>query len=131
VPRHEQKTTRRILSAKTEVMTQRNNDVKTAARPTPARFKAATIGTASAAGRCLQLGGVFGAENALEARAGELDADEMFTWTGCVNDVDYASRCGEVGFGATRSVARKRDANFEIGANGDVEARDESSAATA
>jgi hypothetical protein len=55
----------------------------------------------------------------------------MFTWTGCVNDVDHASRRGEIGFGAARGVARKGDTDFEIGADGHVEARDEGGAAAA
>jgi hypothetical protein len=78
-----------------------------------------------------QLGGVFWAEDPLEAGAGELNADEALASRGSVDDVDNAPRCGEVGFCAARSVVGKRDSDFEIGPDGDVEMRDERSAAAA
>lgn len=76
-------------------------------------------------------GGVFGTEDALEARAGELDADQVFASCRRVDNMDDAAGRGEVGFGAARSVARKWNADFEIGADFDVETRDECGAATA
>jgi hypothetical protein len=82
-------------------------------------------------GHCLYLGGVFGAEDTLEAGSCELDADEALTLCRSVHDVDNPPRRGEVGFGAARGVVRERDADFEIGADSDIETRDEGSAATA
>jgi hypothetical protein len=77
------------------------------------------------------LGGVFGTEDALKTRAGKLNAYEALALCGSFDNVDYAALRREVSFGATRSVARKRDADFEIGADGNVETRDERSAAAA
>src|ERR1700734_2875222 len=77
------------------------------------------------------LGCVFGAEDALETRTDELDADEALAQRGRIHDVDYAPLRREVSFGATRGVTRKRDADFEVGTDGDVETRDERGAATA
>ena len=77
------------------------------------------------------LRGVFGAEDALEARAGELHADETLALCGRFDDVDHAAGRGEVRFGSARGVVRKRDADFEVGADGDVETRDEGGAAAA
>jgi len=45
--------------------------------------------------------------------------------------VDDAAVSGEIGVAAARRVLRKRDADFEVGANGDVEACNERSAAAA
>jgi len=77
------------------------------------------------------LRGVFRAEDPLKARAGKLNADEALASRGSVDDVDNAPRCREVGFCAARSVVGKRDADFEIGADGYVKARDERGAAAA
>ena len=76
-------------------------------------------------------GGGFGAEDALEARASELDADESFAARLRRGNVNDAAVGGEVGFMAPGSVVRERDADLEVGANGDVEAGDESGATAA
>jgi len=81
-----------------------------------------------------RLGGGFGAEDALETGAGELDADELFALGLGIGDVDDAAMGSEVSVsatgkrgaaGAARGVLRKRNADFEVGANGDVEMRHE------
>lgn len=77
------------------------------------------------------LSSVFRAEDALEARAGELHADEALALCGRLDDVDDAARGGKVGFGAARSVMRKRNADFEIRADSNVKARNERGAAAA
>ena len=77
------------------------------------------------------LSGGFGAEDAMEARAGELHADEALALCGRLDDVDYAPGCGKVGFGAARSVVRKRNADFQVGADGNVKPRNERGAAAA
>jgi len=79
----------------------------------------------------LPLSGGFGAEHALEARAGELHADDVFAGSGGLSDVHYAALRGEVGFIAARSSVAEWNADFEIRADGHVEARDERSAAAA
>ena len=67
-------------------------------------------------------GGGLRAENPLEARANEMHADELLAFRLRIADVhDFALR-GEVAFITPRSVMGKRDADFEVGANGDVEA---------
>src|SRR6267378_6206351 len=96
-------------------------------------------------------GGGFGAENALEARAGELDADEFFSsglgiadvhdmalsrevclvHSGAGKTVSACGASGAFGLGAARAVLRKVDANFEVGADGDVETRNEGRAVAA
>ena len=109
-------------------------------------------------------GGGFGTEDALEPRAGELDADEFFAVRRRIGDMHYAALGGEVGFfvsctcktivisgarkaagvscacealcvsgipDSTRGVVRKRDANFEVGADGYVEAGYEGGAVAA
>ena len=83
------------------------------------------------ASRRSRLGGGFGTEDSLEAGAGELDADQAFTLRGRIYDVNYAALRGKVGLGAARRVVGKRDADFEIGADGDVETRNERGAAAA
>src|SRR6267143_7215542 len=79
-------------------------------------------------------GGGFGAEDALEAGAGELDADELFAFGLGLDDVHDAALGGEVrvsatgergAAGAARGVLRKGDVDFEVGADGDVEMRHE------
>jgi hypothetical protein len=77
------------------------------------------------------LSSVFRAEDALEARAGKLNANQALALCGSLNDVDDAPRCSKVGFRAARGVVGKRNADFEIGADGDVETRDERGAASA
>jgi hypothetical protein len=74
---------------------------------------------------------VFGAEDALEAGARELNAYQAFTSRGKIHDMDYPALRGEVCLPAARGVVGKRDADFEIGADGDVETRDERGAAAA
>src|SRR5713101_4287646 len=88
--------------------------------------------------RSKKLGGGFGAEYALEAGAGELDADEFLASGLGIGDVDNAAMGGEVrivisgkAVDSSRSVLRKGDADFEIGADGDVEARDKGGAVAA
>ena len=71
------------------------------------------------------LGGGFGAEDALETGAGELDADELFALGLGIGDVDDAAVGGELRVASARSVMRKRDTDFEVGADGDVEMRHE------
>src|SRR6266404_1905450 len=87
-----------------------------------------------------RLGGGFGAEDALETGAGELDADELFALGLGIGDVDDAAMGSEVSVsatgkrgaaGAARGVLRKRNADFEVGANGDVEMRHEGCSVTA
>src|SRR5713226_4217851 len=66
-------------------------------------------------------GGGFGAENALEARAGELDADEALTVPLRVGDVDDTALGEEIGFvvsgggaaDAARGVVRKGNADLD------------------
>src|SRR5947208_16542774 len=76
-------------------------------------------------------GGGFGAEDALEAGAGELDADELFAFGLGLDGVHDAALGGEVrvsatgerrAAGAARGVLRKGDVAFEAGAGGNVEA---------
>jgi len=74
---------------------------------------------------------VFWAENSLEAGAGELNANQMFPLRGSIDDVDDAARSGKIGFAAARRVVRERNPDFEVGADGDVETRDEGGAAAA
>src|SRR6267378_3920648 len=79
-------------------------------------------------------GGGFGAEDALEAGASELDADELFAFGLGLDDVHDAALGGEVrvsaagergAAGAARGVLRKGNADFEVGADCDVEMRHE------
>jgi hypothetical protein len=77
------------------------------------------------------LGGGFGAEDAVEARASELDADEAFAVGLLIGNVDDAALGLEIGFAAARGVARDRNANLQVGADGDIEARKESGSAAA
>jgi hypothetical protein len=77
------------------------------------------------------LGGGFGAEDALEARACELDADHALAVRLGIAHVDYSTVRFKVGFGAARRVMGKRDAYFEVGADGDIETRHERGAAAA
>lgn len=79
----------------------------------------------------LCLGGVLWAEDALEARAGELDADEALALCGSIDDVDYAALGGEVRFGAAGGVVRKRNPDLEGVADSDVETSHEGGAAAA
>ena len=77
------------------------------------------------------LGGGFGAEDAAEAGPGKLDADEALTGVSGICDVRYAAASGEVRFLAKHGSLRKGDADFEIAANRQIEARDESGAIAA
>ena len=81
-----------------------------------------------------RLGGGFGAKDALETRAGKLDADKFFALGLGIGDMDDAALGGEVRVSATgergaaraaRGVLRKGNADFEVGADGDVEMRHE------
>jgi hypothetical protein len=81
--------------------------------------------------RLVSSGGGFGAEDALETGAGELYADDVFTDGGRVSDVHYAAVRGEVNFVVAAGVMAMRDADFEIRADGHVEARDERGPAAA
>jgi hypothetical protein len=74
---------------------------------------------------------VFGAEDALEAGARKLNAYQVFTSRGKIHDMDHPALRGEVRLDAARGVVGKRDADFEIGADGHVETRDERGAAAA
>jgi len=85
-------------------------------------------------------GGGFGAENALKAGAGELDANHAFAVGLRIADVDDAALGGEVRVGAAggrgapgtaRGMVRKGDADFEVGTDGHVEARHEGGAVAA
>jgi hypothetical protein len=78
------------------------------------------------------LGGGFGLEEAAEARTCELDADQAFTSFG-VADVHDAALGGEVCFFffAAGAELRLRNANFEVGTDGDVKPGDERRAAPA
>src|ERR1700738_2629733 len=83
------------------------------------------------------LGGGFGAEDALEAGGGELDADDVLAGLLGVGYVDYAAAGGEILLrllhtrGAAGSVAGEGDADLEFGADGYVEAGDERSSVSA
>jgi len=79
----------------------------------------------------IRLGGGFGAKQALEARASEMDTNELFAVRLRLSDVHDAAARGEIGFHAARDVVRKWNADFEVGADGDVEARQKSGAAAA
>src|SRR5580700_11354492 len=74
---------------------------------------------------------IFGAEDALEAGARELNTYQALTSRGKIHDVNHPALRGEVRLGAACGVVGKRDADFEIGADGDVETRDERGAAPA
>jgi hypothetical protein len=73
----------------------------------------------------------FGAEDALEARSGELDADHAFAVALGIAYVDDTAAGFEVGFGSPRSVVGKRNANFEVGTDGHIEACHEGRTAAA
>ena len=67
----------------------------------------------------------------MEARAGKLDADEAFAVGLLIGDMDDAALGLEIGFAAARGVARDRNANLQVGADSDIEARKESGSAAA
>lgn len=75
--------------------------------------------------------GGFGSEDAAEAWAGELDADDALILGVAFGDVDDAAAGGEVGFFAARDGLGKGDANFEIATDGQVERRNERGAVAA
>ena len=74
---------------------------------------------------------VFGTEDALEMGARELNAYQTFTSGGRIHYMDHTALRGEVHLGAARGVVGKRDADFQIAADGDVETRDERGPAAA
>ena len=78
------------------------------------------------------LGGGFGLEEAAEARARELDADQAFAGFG-VADVHNATLGGEICFlfFAAGAELRLWNANFEVGTDGDVKTGDKRRAASA
>lgn len=77
------------------------------------------------------LGGGFGAEDALEAGSGELDADQALAIRLGFRDMDYAAAGGEILLGAARGVSGQRDADLKVGADGHVELGDEGGPAAA
>src|SRR5260370_17677672 len=97
------------------------------------------------------LSGRFRAEDALEAGAGELDTNKFFTSGRGIADVNDTAVRGEIGvtvsggrktvsprgtgepfgLGTARPIVCQGDADFEIGADGDVKTRDKSSAIAA
>ena len=95
------------------------------------RSTASKIATRSAAARIKILGGVFWAEDALEARAGELHADEAFALRGRIHNMDNTAGSCEVRFAAARGVVRKRNPDLQIRADGDVEPRQKRGTAAA
>jgi hypothetical protein len=76
-------------------------------------------------------GGGFGAEDSLEAGAGELDSDVVLAGLMGVGYVHDAAISGEIFFGllhaggAARGVAGERNVDLEIRADGYVEASEE------
>ena len=71
-------------------------------------------------------------KEAAEARAGKLDADEIFARAGLrAADVNDLALGGEVGLLAFAGRLGKRNIYFQVGTYRDVEARNESSAAAA
>src|SRR5712692_9975621 len=68
-------------------------------------------------------GGRFGAKHALETRASEMDTNELFTAALRIGDVNDAAVRGEIGLRAARDVVGKRNADFEVRADGNIEAR--------
>lgn len=77
------------------------------------------------------LRGGFGAEDALEARAGELNTDEFFPLRLDAADMDDAALRGEVGFTSARREIRRRDTDLQVRTDGHIEAREESGAISA
>jgi hypothetical protein len=78
-----------------------------------------------------ELGGGFRAEDALEAGAYELDADDFFAAGEGFADVDDAALSLKVGFVAAGGSGLQRDADLQAGADGDVEAGTKGGTATA
>src|SRR5690349_21231002 len=76
-----------------------------------------------------RLRGGFRAKHALEARACEMNTNEPFAAGLRLGDMDDAAVRGKIRFCAPRSVIGERNADFEVGANGNIEARQKSSAA--
>jgi len=96
-------------------------------------------------------GGRFGAEDALKTRARKLDADEFFSPGLAIANMDDTAVSGEVclvhsgggeaisicggaelfGLSASRTVLRKRNSDFQVRADSDVETRDEGGAVAA
>jgi hypothetical protein len=71
-------------------------------------------------------------EEAAEAGAGELDADQVFAGAGCcAADVDDLALSGEIGLFASAGRLRERNIYFQVRTYRYVETRNESSAAAA
>lgn len=80
----------------------------------------------------LLLSGAFGAEDALEAWPNKPDPYQLFTLRRCVDDVLYDSALRfEIGCPAAGGAVRKGDAYFQVGADGDIEPRNERPTAAA
>jgi hypothetical protein len=77
------------------------------------------------------LGGGLGTEDALEARADEMDADYFFAVGEWFADMHDAALGFEVGFVAACGYRLQRDADLQAGADGDVEAGAKGGTATA
>ena len=76
-------------------------------------------------------GGGFRTEDALKAWTGELHADQFFAARWRVRDVDDTSVGSKIGFRAPRRVGGKRDPDFEVRTDGDIETRHERGTAAA
>src|SRR5689334_4328437 len=71
----------------------------------------------------------FRAKHPLEARPGELHAHKFFSERLRIADMDNATLRVKVRLATPRSIVRKRDANFEVRADGHVKARQKGGAA--
>ena len=76
------------------------------------------------------LSGGFGAEDALEAGAGKVHTDDVFAGAGGGGYVNNTALRGKIGAAAARGVMMGNK-NFDVGADGYVEAGDEGRAAAA
>lgn len=77
------------------------------------------------------LGGGFRVEDASEAGPGELNADDALAFAWRAADMDNAALCREIRLFAAWRVVRKRNANLQIGADGEIESSDKGSSAAA
>jgi hypothetical protein len=77
------------------------------------------------------LGGGFWAEHALEAGAGEADADYLFAIGFGFADVDNLALGFKIVIGTARDVTLMRNTDFEAAADADVESSAERSASPA
>src|ERR1700730_18006564 len=78
-----------------------------------------------------QSGSRFGAEDALEAGAGELYADQTLDIGLGFRYMDDTAAGGEILFGAARGVTGQRNTDLEVGADSHVELGDEGGAVAA